>query len=1573
MPDSTSKNRMNPSQTRNANAGEALPKKREVVMHVNSANEREEKHGSGKHNGHAISAEPSTSTHHYATKEKSVDKKWGKTQTSDMVAMVRRGLREFGRGLATLILAGVALQPLVAQGQTLERVAVSNLNQPGGVTSITVERSAIRFRTGNHPSGYPFYGVWIRILSVPSGVTAEISIRSNSGGRPGGTVHNLSGRLAAGTRFFSASSGARLEANQSYHVHIEKTDAGGDFPSLVTTLEDGEDDTKLEGWSIDNQHQHRSGTNWLASTVVFRIAVIAGSYFAPEFIPAVNDRYDCIMRESPDPGSVVCNSFHNDNPGVEGPTTGIHASAWAYSATDADGDTLTYSLEGPDADDFNINSANGNVTTKKEGSRYNNDRNGGKKVFRVTLKATDPSGLTGTQAAIVTFEDAFEITSLNVNTWIRNGYVVNPRANVRWDNPWSGGHSTKLKDFEIQYYDTTSPDNYNRESGIGKSKRYFELKYSLQFDKEYMVRVVATGESRGGLHNVHTDSLDETPWRRFSTGPMPGASGAPGDPLTAAFINAPASHDGSTAFMMQLEFNATLTTGWEALRDSITVTNGTLTRINRVSSLSHLWNLEITPTSESFITIAVAPSGVCDGDNGICAGGRLLEEGVTTKIYGTRAVTTVTNAEISNGPGDNGTWDTGETVDVEVTFSSAVTIGGATIGKNTLDGVRRDAAFEAYIGDTGGRFSYPVTAADAGATQALLVSNSLDASNGIIGDSGGGDVILDFDGDVAETVEPEEEQEPSADALTAQFQNLPDEHEGNEDTFSVQILFDAALSGSWTNVRDAITVTNGTHTGTSRVDGRNDLWRIGVEATSDADVTVHLRASVACGQAGALCTSDSRRFETAISTVIDGPDVDEVVEEEEPATPLTASLSGMPYSHDGQSAFKFRMRFSEALAGHSYRTMRDSSVVAIQGTTSIGASNASRVNGSNAHWEITITPRTHEAIAISFVTPTDCEATGAMCSASGAALSSVLSATVKGPPGMTIADATVAEATGAMLHFDITLEHGPSRNVTVDYATSDGSAIAGSDYTAKSGTIVVGAGETLKRISVKVLNDNTDEDSENMTLTLSNPSTGVLLSNTTATGTITNSDPMPKAWLTRFGRTVASQAVDAIGARMDGDARSHLQVGGMSLNREGKVVEDEKGLRKTGIEELDWRDRNRDAGSMTATDLLLGSAFQLSTGGENGAPTWTAWGNFSMSGFEAEVNDVTMNGDVTSGFLGADISRDQWLGGLALSMSRGDGDFSLVDEGGTGEVESTLTAIYPYAKVGVTEKVDVWGMVGLGTGDVTVTDTRPQDQPVKTDISMRMGAIGARGELLSANEAGGMSLAIKTDAFVVQMESDAVHGGVENMVATKSDASRVRLALEGSRAFEVGAGTLIPRAEIGIRQDGGDAETGTGVEIGGGISYQGAGFSIEGSVRKLVAHEESGYDEWGASGSVRIDPGASGRGLSLTLTPTFGAASSGVEQLWTHRDATGLTPDGEFEAESQFETELGYGIGLRGNHGLLTPYTGLSLREGGDRTWRTGTRWKMAEQATLGLEATRSEAQNAPAMNALIVRSVVRW
>ena len=75
--------------------------------------------------------------------------------------------------------------------------------------------------------------------------------------------------------------------------------------------------------------------------------------------------------------------------------------------------------------------------------------------------------------------------------------------------------------------------------------------------------------------------------------------------------------------------------------------------------------------------------------------------------------------------------------------------------------------------------------------------------------------------------------------------------------------------------------------------------------------------------------------------------------------------------------------------------------------------------------------------------------------------------------------------------------------------------------------------------------------------------------------------------------------------------------------------------------------------------------------------------------------------------------------------------------------------------------------------------------------------------------------------------------------------------LEGSRAFRVGGGTLTPGLELGLRHDGGDAETGTGVELGGRIAYEDpeTGLGVEARARTLIAHEDSDYREWGASGS----------------------------------------------------------------------------------------------------------------------------
>ena len=378
---------------------------------------------------------------------------------------------------------------------------------------------------------------------------------------------------------------------------------------------------------------------------------------------------------------------------------------------------------------------------------------------------------------------------------------------------------------------------------------------------------------------------------------------------------------------------------------------------------------------------------------------------------------------------------------------------------------------------------------------------------------------------------------------------------------------------------------------------------------------------------------------------------------------------------------------------------------------------------------------------------------------------------------------------------------------------------------------------------------------------------------------------------------------------------------------------------------------------MTTEEIITGSAFQIGGGGENGNPVWGAWGSVSIGGFEAEVDGVSLQGDVTTGILGADVSRDRWLAGLALSSSKGDGPFELTGEAASnrkeGEIESTLTAVYPYARFNLSDRVDAWGLAGLGTGTMTIREDG--GTPLETDIGMTMGAVGTRGKLLEAGAEGGLDLTVKSDAMWVRMKSDEVDG----LASAKADVTRVRLVLEASRALAMESGqTFTPAVEVGVRHDGGDAETGAGLEIGARAQLAGEGFSIEGAVRGLVAHEESGYEEWGASGTVRIDPGASGRGLSLTLTPTWGVPASGVEQLFGLEHTRGLAEEREFEAEGRLEAELGYGIGVRHTRGVVTPYTGLSLTQGAGRTVRAGTRWTVAPGAVLGLEGSHQGGAN---------------
>ena len=582
-------------------------------------------------------------------------------------------------------------------------------------------------------------------------------------------------------------------------------------------------------------------------------------------------------------------------------------------------------------------------------------------------------------------------------------------------------------------------------------------------------------------------------------------------------------------------------------------------------------------------------------------------------------------------------------------------------------------------------------------------------------------------------------------------------------------------------------------------------------------------------------------------------------------------------------------------------------------------------------------------------------------------------AAVDAGPEISVADTQVHEAEGAVLSFPVTLAEAQTSVVTVRYATADGTATAGTDYVSVSGALRFAPGETAKTVTVPVLNDAHDEGRETLTLALSRPF-GAALADGEATGTIMNTDPMPQAWLTRFGRTVGSQVVDAVTARLDNGGGSHVTVGGVSLGGSGSPP----------AEISDWnewdtgRERRHVAREIGERELLLGSSFQLSSGERaDGGSAFTAWGRVASDGFEGDSDDVDIDGDVTTAFIGFDAEWDRALAGLLLSQSRGEGSYVLDTELGNdrGNVESDLTGVYPYARLAMSDRVSVWGVAGIGGGELTLH--QEGGTPADTDLTMRMGAVGVKGTVLDGAGRSGIGVNVKSDAMWVRTEAD----GAEGFESADGEVTRLRLVLEGERGFATGDGaTLTPSGRVALRHDGGDAETGIGVEMGAGIRYTTGALTVEGHVRALVAHEASGYEEWGASGAMRVSPDASGRGLTLTLAPTWGSAASATERLWSGRDVTtalAIGDEAEAEAEGRLEATIGYGMPVLGGRFTGTPELGLGLSERG-RDWRLGWRLGLAGSGPvafdLGAEATRREPANGDAPeNRFALTATMRW
>ena len=544
------------------------------------------------------------------------------------------------------------------------------------------------------------------------------------------------------------------------------------------------------------------------------------------------------------------------------------------------------------------------------------------------------------------------------------------------------------------------------------------------------------------------------------------------------------------------------------------------------------------------------------------------------------------------------------------------------------------------------------------------------------------------------------------------------------------------------------------------------------------------------------------------------------------------------------------------------------------------------------------------------------------------------------------------------------------------------------DYVETSSTLTFEAGETVKTVEVPVLADNHDEGVETVWLVLSNPS-GAVIARGENYGQIHNDGPIPKAWIARFGRTVAEQVIEAVEGRMRVSPQpgAEVSLAGVRVGGQGEADGDAaRDARREAQRLADWLKGEADAQeslredrTVTERDLLTGSSFAFSAE-TAGKDLVSLWGRGAVSRFDGREGDLVLDGEVATGMLGAEWMRGRWTAGLIVSHSSGEGGYSgaLDAEDGagsgmSGRVEATLNGVFSWARHALTERLEAWGAAGYGAGELTVTTKRPgtdEDGPaIRADLDLWTGAVGLRGTML---DGGGdfLTLIGKTDAMVVRTalgRGTSTDGG--NLEPARATVTRLRLGLEAVRPVGLDAGAVLtPGLDVGVRHDGGDAETGFGLDLGGGLALSDPTRGIEAELRGrgLLSHESQGFRDLGFSGSLAWEgkPG-SDRGVKLRLTQTVGgSASGGADALLSHTTLEGLAAkdDGEGgndELKSRrLELTAGYGIAMFGGRFTGTPEIGLGLSDTG-RDYRLGWRLGLGSGAgasfELGLEATRRE------------------
>ena len=392
--------------------------------------------------------------------------------------------------------------------------------------------------------------------------------------------------------------------------------------------------------------------------------------------------------------------------------------------------------------------------------------------------------------------------------------------------------------------------------------------------------------------------------------------------------------------------------------------------------------------------------------------------------------------------------------------------------------------------------------------------------------------------------------------------------------------------------------------------------------------------------------------------------------------------------------------------------------------------------------------------------------------------------------------------------------------------------------------------------------------------------------------------------------------------------------------------------------------------------LLMGSSFlhsgALDADGRRRTPDWlgewSAWGRTAASRFSGADGGLSLDGEVATAMLGFDSRWGRWLAGAALSYSDGQGAYRHPQATG-GAMASSLTALHPYARFELNERTSLWGVLGYGVGELSLTPSRSATA-LEADLTNAMAAFGGRTALsVRTGRAGQFELALRSDARLTKHRF-GFGGGIARSRGT-------------DRPGAGGAGGFGQPARLGwhaASHDGGRGCVMTaamrrrapGWRSAAGWVTRPGGFRWRSRPGGLWPTRTPSMRNGVLAVRSPTPRPRDGRGLSMRLGSAWGATQSGVQSLWNPQDTSSLVRGTDFDAGQRLESEISYGLeGLNGR-GLWVPFVGARTSDGA-QAYRMGLKLIAGANAEAQLEIGRREEAARPPDDAIRLLGTLRW